>query len=76
VVREGAAVTIPGLAAGLAISLAGARLVNGMLYRLSPLDPVSLAAVGAVLLTITVLALWLPARRAAALDPGAALRVE
>jgi putative ABC transport system permease protein len=76
VLREGAAVTIPGLAAGLAISLAGARLVKGMLYRLSPMDPVSLVAVGAVLAVITVLSVWLPARRAAAVDPGAALRVE
>jgi putative ABC transport system permease protein len=76
VLRQGAAVTVPGLAVGLAISLAGARLVKGMLYRLSPMDPVSLAAVAAVLAVITVLSVWLPARRAAAVDPGAALRVE
>ncbi len=76
VIREGAAVALPGLAAGLAISLSGGRLVKGMLYHLSPVDPVSLAAVGALLAGITLLSVWLPARRAAAVDPGAALRVE
>ncbi len=76
VVREGAAVTIPGLALGLAASLAGARLVKGMLYRLSPIDPLSLAAVALLLIGITLLSVWLPARRAASVDPGTALRVE
>lgn len=76
VLCQGAAVAIPGLAAGLAISLAGGRLVKGLLYRLSPMDPVSLALVGALLIGLTVLSVWLPARRAAAVDPGAALRVE
>jgi predicted permease len=76
VVREGAAVTIPGLALGLAASLAGARLVRGMLYRMSPVDPLSLAAVAMLLIAIILVSVWLPARRAATVDPGTALRVE
>jgi len=76
ILAEGAAVTIPGLAAGLAVSLACARLMRSLLYRLSPLDPWSLAAAALLLAVITVLSVWLPARRAARVDPGAALRLE
>jgi predicted permease len=76
ILREGAAVTIPGLAVGIAGSLACARLMKGLLYRLSPMDPVSLAASGVLLSIITILAVWLPARRAAHVDPGAALHIE
>jgi len=76
VLREGAAVTIPGLVVGVAGALACARLMQGLLYRLSPMDPLSLAAAAVLLILITVLSVWLPARRAARVDPGAALRVE
>ena len=76
IAREGAAVTVPGLAAGLALSLAGARMMKTLLYRLSPVDPISLAAVGLLLSIITVFSVWLPARRAARVDPGTALRVD
>ena len=76
ILREGASVTVPGLAVGGAISLACARLMKSLLYRLSPMDPVSLAAAVVLLMVITVLSVWLPARRAARVDPGAALRVE
>jgi putative ABC transport system permease protein len=76
VLREGAKVALPGLAAGFVMSLASARLVRSMLYHLSPEDPLSLAVVAALLLAITVLSVWLPARRAAAVAPGTALRAE
>jgi putative ABC transport system permease protein len=74
--REGAAIAIPGLAAGVALSLAFARLVKSLLYRLSPTDPLSLAAVGLFVSAIVLLSVWLPARRAARVDPSAALRVQ
>ncbi len=76
ILTEGAAVTIPGLAVGLAVSLACARLMRGLLYHLSPIDPMSLAVAGLLLAVITMLSVWLPARCAARVDPGAALRVE
>ena len=76
ILKEGAAVTIPGVAVGVAVSLACARLMSGLLYHLSPMDLLSLAAAGVLLSVITVLSVWLPARRAARVDPGAALRVE
>jgi putative ABC transport system permease protein len=76
ILTEGAAVTIPGLAVGIAVSLACARLVKSLLYRISPMDPVSLAAAGVLLSVISLLSVWLPARRAARVDPGVALRIE
>ena len=76
ILREGAAVTVPGLAAGIAASFACARSIKGLLYNLSPMDPLSLASAAILLSIITMLSVWLPARRAAIVDPGAALRVE
>lgn len=76
IAREGAAVAIPGLAAGIALSVGCARWMKALLYRLSPMDPLSLAGVIVLLSAITALALWLPARRAARVDPGVALRIE
>ncbi len=75
VLSESAAVTVPGLAVGLAASLACAGLMKSLLYRLSPMDPLSLAAAAALLSIVTVLSVWLPAQRAARADPAAALRV-
>src|ERR1039457_6188084 len=76
ILKEGAAVTIPGLAVGIAVSLACARLMRSLLYHLSPMDPLSLAAAGVLLSVIAWLSVWRRARRAARVDPGAAFRVE
>jgi len=75
ILKEGAALTVPGLAIGAALSLAAGRFVGSLLYHLSPADPVSFAAAGLLLLAIALLSFWVPARRAARVDPGAALRV-
>jgi len=74
--REGAAPAIPGLAAGVALSLAFARLMKTLLYRLSPTDPLSLAVVSLFVSAIVLLSVWLPAKRAARVDPSVALRVQ
>ena len=76
ILREGWAVAVPGLAAGAGVALAFARWMKSLLYQLSPMDPASLAAVGLLLCGITLLSVWLPARRAARVDPGTALRIE
>ncbi len=76
VLREGAAVTLPGLAAGAMISLACGRLMKSLVYKVSPLDPLSLGAAALLLCVISLLSVWLPARRAARVDAGAALRAE
>ena len=74
VLGRGMAVSGAGLAAGLALALALRRLAAPLLYGVSPTDPATLAGVSLVLLAAGALATWLPARRAARLDPVQALR--
>jgi putative ABC transport system permease protein len=57
-----------------ALLLTGA--MTSMLVGIQPTDPVTFAAMAALFFLIAVLATWLPARRAASLDPSAALREE
>ena len=65
-----------GLACGLAAALSLTRLMAGLLFDVSPVDPLTYAAVSAVLLAAALLATYFPARRAAALEPTEALRAE
>jgi predicted permease len=74
VVRRGATMAGLGIAIGLASAWGLAGLLRQMLFGVEPQDPVTLAAVAAVLLAVTLLASWLPARRAARVDPVVALR--
>ena len=76
IMREGAVVAIPGLAVGVALSVAFARLMKTLLYRLSPTDPLSFAAVGLFVSATVLLSVWLPARRAARVEPSVALQVQ
>ena len=76
ILREAILLTIPGLIAGFVISLSFARVMKSLIYRLSPADPLSLAGAGLFLILLTFLSGWLPARRAARVDPAAALRAE
>jgi putative ABC transport system permease protein len=65
-----------GIALGLAASLAATRLLRGFLYEVQPLDPLTFAVVVMLLTGVAMLACWLPARRAARIDPIQALRYE
>jgi putative ABC transport system permease protein len=65
-----------GLTIGLAASLAVNRVLESMLVRVSPADPVTLVAVSAVLIFSATLGCWIPARRAMRVDPVVALRHE
>jgi predicted permease len=76
VLGQGLRLGLLGTALGLAGAAAGGRLVSGMLFQVGPADPAVLAAVAAMLLAVTLTASWLPARRAARIDPMAALRAE
>jgi len=76
VLRSGIAVTAFGLVAGLAGAVSLRAVATPLLYGVTPTDPLTLAAVSAVLLAVGVVATWLPARRAARLDPVRALRWE
>ena len=74
VLRQGMSLVLIGLGAGLTASLGVARLLRRMLYGVSGVDPVSVAAASAVLLVIALLACYVPARRASRVDPLIALR--
>jgi predicted permease len=75
-VLSGLALAAIGVVIGLATSVGLMRLMQSLLFGISPLDPVTYAAVPVVLVAATVLASYLPARRAAAVDPVEALRAE
>jgi putative ABC transport system permease protein len=65
-----------GLCAGLACAVAAGRFAAGMLYQVSPADPLALVLPVLVLTAAAVAAAWIPARRAAGIDPMNALRTE
>jgi len=65
-----------GLAAGLAGALAASQVLRGSLYGLSPLDPIAYGGVVVLLGVSAIAASYLPARRAARIDPVLALRNE
>ncbi len=76
VLRQGLALTGVGLAIGLAIALAVGRLAESLLYGIRGLDPITFLAVPAVLLAAALVAIVIPARRAARVGPTTALRME
>jgi putative ABC transport system permease protein len=76
VVGQGMAVAGVGMAIGLAGAIAVARLMAGLLYEVSPLDVATLASVLVLLALATLVANWLPARRAARIEPLVALRAD
>jgi ABC-type antimicrobial peptide transport system permease subunit len=65
-----------GITLGLIAALLVTRAMTGMLIGIEPTDPLTFTAMAALFLVVAALATWLPARRAAALDPLAALREE
>ena len=76
VVRQEMTMTLIGLAVGLAGALALSRVLRGMLYGVSPTDPLTFTGVSIVLLIVALLACLVPARRATHVDPIIALRTE
>jgi predicted permease len=76
VVGKGMQLALVGCAAGLIASLALTRVIQALLFAVSPTDPLAFGASGLLVLALAVLACWLPARRAACVNPMTALRCE
>ena len=76
VLRDALLMTTLGLAIGVALALAATRLLTSLLFGVSATEPLLFAGTALLLGATAVVAGWLPARRAAAVDPLAALRTE
>src|SRR5687767_13153861 len=76
IVTQGGLVALAGIAIGLLAALAGSRLLASVLYGISPRDPAVFTVTAVTLQVVALAACWIPARRAAKLDPTIALRAE
>jgi predicted permease len=76
VLKQGLALAAIGMAIGVAASLALTRLMKGLLFGVSATDPLTFIVIALLLTGVALMACWLPARRAAKVDPLAALRSE
>jgi predicted permease len=76
ILRQGVTLAGYGLLIGLGLSLALSRFLKSLLFQVSPADPVTYLTVSLLMLGITVVACYLPARRASAMDPLVALHYE
>jgi ABC-type antimicrobial peptide transport system permease subunit len=76
VLGQGLRLTIAGLAAGLVVSLFVTRFLRGLLFGVGTADWITFAAVSILLCAVALLACYVPARRAASIEPMQALRAE
>jgi ABC-type antimicrobial peptide transport system permease subunit len=76
ILREILALVAIGVCIGVPVALEGNHLVAKLIYGLSPADPASLFAAVAMLITIALLAGYIPARKASLVEPTVALRCE
>jgi putative ABC transport system permease protein len=74
IVGRGLTQSVVGIVAGLAIAFAGRKVLAASLYEVEAGDPMTLAGVAVILLAVAALASWIPARRAARIDPMTAIR--
>jgi ABC-type antimicrobial peptide transport system permease subunit len=72
ILRESLGLVLAGMAAGGALAYLGSRVVSNRLYGVAPNDPLTLALATALFLAVALVAAYLPARRAASLNPMAA----
>ena len=76
IARQGVVLAMAGAAVGLVLFGLLARLLRSFLFEVSPVDPLTLGLVTTVLILVAAGASWLPARRAARIDPVEAMRSE
>jgi putative ABC transport system permease protein len=76
VLRTGVTLSACGIALGLAGAAAAARILQGMLFGITPLDPATFVVVSLLFSLVAMVACYVPARRATAVDPMVALRSE
>jgi putative ABC transport system permease protein len=74
IMGEGGQLIALGVVAGLAVAVALSRVLASFLYEIAPTDPLTLTAVGVLFAAVALIACWVPARRAALVDPLDALR--
>ena len=74
IVREGLTVVLPGIAIGVPLALAAAWLMRSQLYGVSASDPLTIVIAAIVFMLTAAVASWLPAQRAARIQPSVALR--
>jgi putative ABC transport system permease protein len=76
VVRQGMTLALIGIAVGLSASFALTRLMKTLLFNVSATDPLTFTVIALLLAFVALLACWIPARRAAKVDPMTSLRSE
>jgi putative ABC transport system permease protein len=76
IMRQGFLLAAAGVAAGVALALVLMRFLESLLFAVRPVDPVTFACVAFLLMLVSLVACYLPARRAMRVDPVVALRYE
>lgn len=76
IVRQGMSLTLAGLTIGVLVGVLGTRAMSSLLFHVAPVDPLTFSAVAVLLMATSIVAAWLPARRASRADPASALRGE
>jgi ABC-type antimicrobial peptide transport system permease subunit len=76
IMKQGVLQTAVAVVGGIVLSLLAGKALANMLFKVSPADPLVLGAAIAILAAATLLACWLPARRATKVNPTVALRAE
>ena len=74
ILKEGGVLLAIGLVLGVASAFFAARVIQGLLFGIAPHDPVTLIGVAVVMAAIGIVACWIPARRAARIDPAITMR--
>jgi ABC-type antimicrobial peptide transport system permease subunit len=76
ILREALTLAAIGIVIGLPVALALVRVIRGFIYGIEPHDPLTMIGAAALMIAVASLAAWIPARRAARIDPMEALRYE